>query len=607
MKLRVYKNDWFFNMGIVGFLNILNKAEVKNQVAISEDYIEFNSCLLENFHHYYFDYFMNDNRDYDAYESINGRLDYHANNIKNNKDIKKSVEKIDKLLKERCDEIKNFNPYEYDELKRIQKEIKTIKKESDKDRIENLIKQIKEILEIDSIKQRVQYENYRKIVRDNYFGQVSFLNNSCKSYSIKQLKDMLYKDYISTIVDYQNLKSLIDNLEDINELYNYININIDRENIDLDLKKLLITLNKKIEKDKDVNKIVKFILNKLNYKYCDLCGEYHQKVYKYEEKIFGILALSNVNMNQLWKFENDYLICAICKLILFCTPAGVIQTKDDSYNSDDKQFYRFVNIDGDIDDIYKSNNYLRIKRECETPFNELIQDIVCDNIKKSEWILGNILFLEFKISANQGRKKCVLNYFNMPTYLAKFFVNEDGKNSKLIQSIYNQKFKANVVDILLKNRDLKHLINISLRERIKENLEDSKKIKISTSDCYKAIKVRALINSYKKGIYGMNDKKLNVVKYAGHEIRDYYVNDNAKNVKNKINGIAYKLLNAIKVGNKKDFMDTVLRIFMSAEKSVPSVFIEIMAEKDLDFESIGHAFITGLISEKYEAKNDDNK
>ena len=42
MKLRVYKNDWFFNMGIVGFLNILNKAEVKNQVAISEDYIEFN-------------------------------------------------------------------------------------------------------------------------------------------------------------------------------------------------------------------------------------------------------------------------------------------------------------------------------------------------------------------------------------------------------------------------------------------------------------------------------------------------------------------------------------------------------------------------------------
>ena len=63
-----------------------------------------------------------------------------------------------------------------------------------------------------------------------------------------------------------------------------------------------------------------------------------------------------------------------------------------------------------------------------------------------------------------------MNYFNMPIYLAKFFVNEEGKNSKLIQSIYNQRFKANVVDILLKNRDLKHLINTSLRERIKDSL-----------------------------------------------------------------------------------------------------------------------------------------
>ena len=39
MKLRVYKSDWFFNMGIVGFLNILHKSEVKKQVTINEDYI----------------------------------------------------------------------------------------------------------------------------------------------------------------------------------------------------------------------------------------------------------------------------------------------------------------------------------------------------------------------------------------------------------------------------------------------------------------------------------------------------------------------------------------------------------------------------------------
>ena len=474
MRLKVYKGDWFFNMGIVGFLNILNKAEVKNKVSINEDYIEFDSSLLENFHNYYFDYFLKDNVDYDAYENIYGRLNYHSNNIKNNKDIKNSVKKISEILDDRCKEINNFNVDEFEELKRIQKDIKNIKKESDINRIENLIKEIKEILELDSIKLRVQYENYRKIVRDNYFGQVSFLNNSCKAYSIKQLKDTMYKDYISPIIDYQKLKNLIENLEDINELSNYINTNIDRQNIDLDLKKLLITSNKKIEKDSYINKISNFILNKLNYEYCDLCGEYHLKTYKYEEKIFGILALSDTNMNQFWNLENDYMICAICKLILFCTPAGAILTKKDYYNSNDKQFYSFVNIDGDIDDIYKFNKHLSLKRKSENPFNDLVQDIVYENVNKSKWILDNILFIEFKISANQGGKKCILNYFNMPTYLAKFFVYNEGKNSKLIQSLYNSKFKANVVDILLKNKDLKHLINSSLREKIKDNLEDNK-------------------------------------------------------------------------------------------------------------------------------------
>ena len=334
-----------------------------------------------------------------------------------------------------------------------------------------------------------------------------------------------------------------------------------------------------------------------------MCGTYKGLINDYSESNFAPLGVSNDNSkNMFWNQDSTYSICDLCKLILFCTPAGATYIRKNYITDEDNEFYSFVNIDTSIFDIYNTNINLKYLKDRENPFNDLVIDIVTENKDKSVWQLQNILFVEFKASIEA--KKCKMNYFNMPIYLAKFFVNEEGKNSKLIQSIYNQRFKANVVDILLKNRDLKHLINTSLRERIKDNLEESKKTKISASDCYKAIKVRALINSYKKGVYEMNDKKLKVVKYAGHEIHDYYVNNNAKN---KINGIAYKLLNAIKVGNKKDFMDTVLRIFMSAEKSVPSVFIEIMAEKDLDFESIGHAFITGLISEKYEAKNDDNK
>ncbi|HGS9410892.1 TPA: type I-B CRISPR-associated protein Cas8b1/Cst1, partial [Clostridioides difficile] len=73
--------------------------------------------------------------------------------------------------------------------------------------------------------------------------------------------------------------------------------------------------------------------------------------------------------------------------------------------------------------------------------------------------------------------------------------------------------------------------------------------------------------------------------------------------KNKIDGVSYKLLNSVKVGNKSDFMDTIIRVFMSAEKQIPAFILDIEIEKDLDFESIGHAFISGLISGKYEGKD----
>ncbi|MDO0496164.1 type I-B CRISPR-associated protein Cas8b1/Cst1, partial [Clostridioides difficile] len=111
----------------------------------------------------------------------------------------------------------------------------------------------------------------------------------------------------------------------------------------------------------------------------------------------------------------------------------------------------------------------------------------------------------------------------------------------------------------------------------------------------------------KKGVYKMdsknlekNDEKLKIIYYLGCDIHDYFVN---KNSKNKIDGVSYKLLNSVKVGNKSDFMDTIIRVFMSAEKQIPAFILDIEIEKDLDFESIGHAFISGLISGKYEGKD----
>ena len=79
----------------------------------------------------------------------------------------------------------------------------------------------------------------------------------------------------------------------------------------------------------------------------------------------------------------------------------------------------------------------------------------------------------------------------------------------------------------------------------------------------------------------------------------------AKNQKNKIDEYTYKMLNSIKAGNKKEFMDILIRVHMSLGKDISPIFLEIMQNSDLDFETIGYSFVSGLTSNKFEKKNKD--
>ena len=96
MKLRVYMNDWSINMGIVGFLNIINNTEYIDEIKNSksykkENYIEFDSSILENFHEYYFKYFMNE---YDVSKRIENSINYNLSYLKKNEDKIKDIANI---------------------------------------------------------------------------------------------------------------------------------------------------------------------------------------------------------------------------------------------------------------------------------------------------------------------------------------------------------------------------------------------------------------------------------------------------------------------------------------------------------------------------------
>ena len=83
LKTRVYLNEWFLNAGIIGFLRILEHNN-DNFAIKKENYIEFDTENLKNFHKYYFQYFFDT---YNVAQRVEERtktaFEYIENNIEN--------------------------------------------------------------------------------------------------------------------------------------------------------------------------------------------------------------------------------------------------------------------------------------------------------------------------------------------------------------------------------------------------------------------------------------------------------------------------------------------------------------------------------------------
>lgn len=595
MKLRIYTSDWFYNLGVVGFHRIIRFAEenlglVKEDYGykINENFIEFDQEILKDFHKYYFEYMFDF---YNNYEKTKEQIERYLENAKNEKYYSERLKNIKNVLKSNNDKIKKINEEIYDKANEIYTEINKIKKYEDYNKLNELCFFYTDVLKLEAINRKITLNKFRNVLGKNFFGQSSFLNVCNNNKTIEEQEEILFKDYIKPIFEASYVEDIMNNKVEINE------------------KELGI---KKEENSKnEFQKIYKWMLNKKNdekglkkyiddnYIKCSMCGEYKSYGSSFYEGSFIPLGISNSNaLNMFWEFNDEYPICDLCKLILLCTPAGttnIYKTYMETSSFEDKHYYGFINMDTNIEDLIKYNDNFMYSKNKDAPIKELIIGIVEGLKDKSVWQLQNILYVEFY--SDYDAKGCKLNYLNIPKYLALFFKHK----YDLLDSIKDEKFKMKLLDDLLGKRDIKYSINDKLRELIKDESDYS-------YNCYLAVQIRNVLNQYKGG-NGMDEKKdqskkLFVIYQKGAEINKYL---NEHNGENKISGMAYRLLNATKAGNKNEFMDSVIRIFMSSEKEVPSLFLDVINEKEMSFEEISYAFISGLISGVYnkEVKKDE--
>ncbi len=614
MKIKVYLNDWFYNAGIVGFLRILEAND--DEFAIKRNnYIEFDTESLRKFHKYYFKYFF---QKYNVAENVENRtknsFDYLENNIEvilENKDkekerkdkIKSNKKYIKDTIKKQLDKIKKIDENTYEEMK---EQYERIEKSSTKQEIIEIKEKLISDIEKDNINKRLTLNLFKSILSNTYYGQPSFLNVIKTSLSYEGQQELMYRDYVSNIVETGFINGIMKNEYSIEQIKEYIE-NAKESNITQEMEKIYSKIEKDyISRSKTIEDIQKYLKEKV-IKSCSMCENEIGLTTNYSEGNFVPLAISSDNArNFFWNQNVKMPICDVCKLILFCIPAGMTTiTKTIKENGEyrEKQLLSFVNFDTKVDMLYKTNinfgNKSRYENKNENPYSELILDIVEQDKQVSIWQLDNIFVVELEVEYGAYSR---IEYFNIKRYISLFFKDYA---KKTLSKIWDYRYKLQIVDYIMKNKDIKYIINDRLRAEMSK--EEAKGAKKNGYNSFLATQIRMILNILKKEGNEVenikkNDDKLYVIYNLGVQIHEEL---KSKGEDNKLDGYTYKMLNSIKAGNKKEFMDIVIRLHMAMGKDVSPIFIETMQTTGLDFESIGHSFLAGLISNKYEKKEEE--
>lgn len=603
LKIKVYLNDWFYNAGIIGFLRILYEND--NEFVIRKNnYIEFDTEELRNFHKCYFNYFF---KKYNNAEALKNKtkkafdcLESNIEEVGENKEkIKLNIKLIKEEINKQLEKIKNFDKESYDE---IEEQCNYLDKATNKKEIIEIKEKILKCIGNEKINKKLTLNKIRFILSKKYYGQMSFLQINRSNMSYEEQQELMYRDYVSNIVETGFINDIIQNKYDIEQIKEYIE-NTNKSSITKEIERIYNRIEKNyIAKSKTIEDIQKYLKGKVIQR-CSMCENEIGLTTNYSEGHFIPLAISSDNArNFFWNQNVKMPICNICKLILFCIPAGmttITKTIKENGEYKEKQILSFVNYDTGIDELYKTNinfgNRLRYENKRENPYSELILDIVEQDRKISVWKLENIFVVE--LEADYEKRYSKIDYFNIKRYMSIFFAKY---SEETLLKIWDYKYRLQIVDYIMKNKDIKYIINDRLREEIKKD---------ENRDGYNsflATRIRMILNALKKEGKEVedikkNDNKLKVVYKLGIQIHEKF---KANNQNNKLNSYVYKLLNIIRAQDEKGFMYMIIKLHMATGESVSPIFVEAVQSQGLDFETVGYSFIEGLISDKYEKKEE---
>jgi len=545
-KIKLELSDWLYNAGIVGIANIFDNSDVKYEKYNS--YIEFDESALENFEEKYFKYFIHRYEKFTSWYKIISLKDY----IKNF-DIKSADEKNLTYINGEIENLKKkltSNSYKSGYLVITNKELDLIKEE----------KKLKKI----------------KLSKDQSVGDVADL--IIEQFGImERIIDYLERDEVKKIILAKNV--IYDIIQKFWSDVSFLNKNNSNNDMYKEYEKYFIEYVKEyINEDKKKSKYS-----------CFTCGNKISKLSKPEAYDLTWINKMGVDMSRksshYWNFNGDTYICPICNLVYSCIPAGFTMAKDKGI---------FINQNSSASTLIKINkftlehNTTLEELEQESYFN-IVGNINQSQIEQFDKEIENIQIV--KLDSNNQRRPYTFNVLSKDK-LQVIYDNKNMLNSLIkIHAKINSKEYLNlyreVIYRLYNGRNQFDLINqlfhLKLQDKFNRLLFIEMIIKINNNFIEGRVKNKMVYN-----------KDINDCKNYGLTLRKAYAD---KKAENKLSGITYRLLNALKTKNTSRFMDTILNAYMYLNKQIPTTFIEGL--KDVDkFQTIGYAFLLGLQGEE---------
>ncbi|MDT0013999.1 type I-B CRISPR-associated protein Cas8b1/Cst1 [Listeria cossartiae] len=555
-EIEVRADDWLINAGLVGFLNIVGKENVR----IDGQTIYFTADLLEDFETKYFNFFIKEYKETLSWSKI---VSY-----------KDTMERFRAEDFASFDEeaLANLNKYMKDVVKFYLKKSNYIKVFSLIDAKANVNKWLENLNTINLTKKQ-KWEDVKadiiEKVKQNYT-QLDFIIDFCSGE--KGLKYLGAKNLIYSVI----------NKGWTGTSFLYTKTKLADPYLDYKTSFLDPVLD---YSDSDLSKA------KFNCFNCNLPIKNLKSGLSFMNDIgFDI----EKKTSHVWDFNNDIATCPVCRLIYSCVPAGFTYVYGEGM---------FINDSYGVDELHRvnermRNSILRFNKDginSTNTYRALVESITMEHENNRRYELADIQLVRYE---NEHYR------FNL---LSKKMLDIVNDSKGILKSLIRCGYKEGNLNVNLYKEVIQHLMN-------NENLFTL----IHKLIYYKQTNVNGLYYNmgHVSGILDINtkflkeievmtnisQKQLWFVQNCGAEFKEGYV---TKKSENKISGITYKLLNSLKVNDKDGFMDTLLNSYSYLAKPIPNVFMNVFTN-DEAFKSVGYAFMLGVGGEKTKKEDGGN-